>query len=67
MRDIYELNRLFNLEIVEWLGTSTDIKKYVPEESIQSIFSELSTKDKHLVLDDLLKPKYYFLVLKKKR
>ena len=67
MRDIYELNRLFNLEIVEWLGTSTDIKKYVPEESIQSIFSELSIKDKHLVLDDLLKPKYYFLVLKKKR
>ena len=67
MRDIYELNRLFNLEIVEWLGTSMDIKKYVPEESIQSVFSELSIKDKHLVLDDLLKPKYYFLVLKKKR
>ena len=44
-----------------------DIKKYVPEESIQSVFSELSIKDKHLVLDDLLKPKYYFLVLKKKR
>jgi hypothetical protein len=67
MRDIYELNRLFNLEIVEWLGTSMDIKKYVPEESIQSVFNELSIKDKHLVLDDLLKPKYYFLVLKKKR
>ena len=67
IRDVYELNKLFNLEIIEWLGTSTDIKKYIPEEAIQSEFNKLSIKDKHFVLDDLLKPKYYFLVLKKKR
>ena len=67
IRDVYELNKLFNLEIIEWLGTPTDIKKYIPEEAIQSEFNNLSIKDKHFVLDDLLKPKYYFLVLKKKR
>ncbi len=67
MRDVYELNELFNLEIVEWLGTSVDIKKYISENSIEEVFNGLSTKDKHFVLDDLLKPKYYFLVLKKKK
>ena len=65
MRDIYNLIKTFNLEIFEWLGTSLDIKKYIPENSIVSLFNDLSIKDKHLVLDDLLKPKYYFLVLKK--
>ena len=65
MRDILNLLKTVNLEIVEWLGTPIDINQFIPDDSINTLFKNLSTRDRLFVLDDLLKPKYYFLVLKR--
>ena len=65
MRDILNLLKTVNLEIVEWLGTPIDINQFIPDDSINTLFKNLSTGDRLFVLDDLLKPKYYFLVLKR--
>jgi 2-polyprenyl-3-methyl-5-hydroxy-6-metoxy-1,4-benzoquinol methylase len=67
MRDIFNLIEPVNLEIKEWLGIPVDFKYYIPDEDISSLFNDLTEKEKLFVLDDLLKPKYYFVVLKKKQ
>ena len=67
MQDIFNLIEPVNLEIKEWLGVPIDFKQYVPDEDLNSLFKNLSEKEKLFVLDDLLKPNYYFVVLKKKR
>ena len=64
MRDILLLMKKHKLIIHEWLGVSLDIKKYINNEKVVSLFNTLSLNEKFLVIDDLLKPKYYFLVLK---
>ena len=67
MQDIFNLIEPASLEIKEWLGVPIDFKSYIPDEKLNSLFNDLTEKEKLFVLDDLLKPKYYFVVLKKKR
>ena len=67
MQDIFNLIEPASLEIKEWLGVPIDFKYYIPDEKLNSLFNDLTEKEKLFVLDDLLKPKYYFVVLKKKR
>ena len=63
MRDILNLLKTVNLEIVEWLGTPIDINQFIPDDSINALFKNLSTRDRLFVLDDLLKPKYLASVI----
>ena len=65
--EIFNLIEPVNLEIKEWLGIPVDFKYYIPDKDINSLFNDLTEKEKLFVLDDLLKPKYYFVVLKKKQ
>ena len=66
MRNIFQLLKKENLQIFEWLGVSVKIENYIDDKKIVNVFNKLSKKEKYFVIDDLIKPKYYFLVLKKK-
>lgn len=50
---------------INWLGVSKDIKRYIDDKRIAEIYNKLSDTDKLLVLDYLLKPNYYLIVIKK--
>ena len=66
MRDIFHFTEKANFKIDEWLGVSLEMKKFINDKEIIKIFNKLSLNEKYLVIDDLIKPKYYFLVLKNK-
>jgi 2-polyprenyl-3-methyl-5-hydroxy-6-metoxy-1,4-benzoquinol methylase len=65
MKDILALADCNNLELVFWSNVSMNIKKYIADDEISSIYEKLENREKMLVLDYLLKPKYYYIALKK--
>ncbi len=66
MKDIFELADKNSMELVFWSNVSMDIRKYITDDEIASVYENLEEREKMLVLDLLLKPKYYFVALKKK-
>lgn len=66
IKDILELADQNNLELTFWSDVSMDIKKYIDDEEIAMVYEKLEKRNKMLVLDYLLKPKYYYVALKKK-
>lgn len=65
IKDILAYCKSFKMQLVKWLGVSDDIADYINVKRVKDEFDLLKEEDKLLVLDYLLKPKYYSLILKK--
>ena len=66
MNEILEFVEDFSMELVHWDNVLLDINKYIDDEEVAKLYTRLSHKQKLLVLDYLLKPNYYFIILKKR-
>lgn len=65
MNNILNLSNKFNMKMIYWNGISESIEQYINNKEIIKIFNNLSRHNRLLVLDYLLKPNYYFVILKK--
>ena len=66
MNEILEFVEDFSMELVHWDNVLLDINKYIDDEEVAKLYTRLSHKQKLLVLDYLLKPNYYLIILKKR-
>jgi SAM-dependent methyltransferase len=62
MEEILALLDQGGLRLVRWLSVSEDISSYTEDEDIRAIFRGLDPRSQLLVLDLLIKPKYYLVV-----
>ena len=59
--DILDAFRTHSLELVKWLGVSTDLARYTSRVELLEQFRRLSRAEQLVAIDLLVKPRYYFV------